>query len=229
AALTSGGPGELRPGEGRLALVLDAEGIDARAGRLRDRQLGPGGMEDPDEPCRLSRLDAERHDVLDLEVDRVPDLDAVAETVLLDVDRGTLDSEALADERTERLHRAAELPAEDGAELRRLLVRGLRVDEDAEAPVSVGHHLGRIRDRSHLETAHVGALDLAVDDVEDQRHATAVVVGTERERCRARAHDLARAGLEIRSLETPGHCQPPFRRERSARRFSVAAISPVKS
>lgn len=39
-------------------------------------------MEDPDEPDRLSGLDAERNDVLDLEIDRLPDPDAVAQPFL---------------------------------------------------------------------------------------------------------------------------------------------------
>src|SRR3954453_17274357 len=39
-ALTSSGPGEVRRGERRLALVLDAERADARARGARDRQLG---------------------------------------------------------------------------------------------------------------------------------------------------------------------------------------------
>ena len=55
-----------------------------------------------------------------------PILHAVAQPVLADLDRRALDAEVLADQRPERLHRPAELPAEHGAELLRLLVGGAR-------------------------------------------------------------------------------------------------------
>ena len=50
---------------------------------------------------RVAGLDAERDDVLDLEVDRIPDADAVADSVLHDLERRALDTEHLADERRE--------------------------------------------------------------------------------------------------------------------------------
>ena len=56
-------------------------------------------MEDAGQPRRLARLDAERDDVLDLEVDGVADPDAVAQALLADLDRRALDAEVLADER----------------------------------------------------------------------------------------------------------------------------------
>src|SRR5215210_7544724 len=93
AALTSRRPGEVRRRERGLALVLDPEGADVRAGRLGDRQLGAGGMEDAGEPRRLAGLHAEGDDVLDLEVDRVADPHAVVQTVLVDLDRCALDAE----------------------------------------------------------------------------------------------------------------------------------------
>ena len=43
-------------------------------------------MEDPGEPRGLARFNTERDDVHDLEVDRVSDADAVAESVLDDLD-----------------------------------------------------------------------------------------------------------------------------------------------
>src|SRR6185312_7524965 len=95
-------------------------------------------MEDADDARRLARRDAERDDVLDLEVDRVADPDAVAQPVLPHLDRRALHAEVLSDERPERLHRPPELTAEHGTELRRLLVGGLVVDEHAEAPAAVG-------------------------------------------------------------------------------------------
>ena len=148
-------------------------------------------MEDAGHPRGLARLDAERHDVLDLEVDGVADLDAVAQPVLADLDRRALRAEVLAHERPERLHRAAELPAEDGAELRGLLLRRGGVDEDPEAPVAVGHHLRRVGDSRDLQAADVGALDVTVDDVEDERDAAPVVVRPERQRRGTRTHHLA--------------------------------------
>src|SRR5919106_3642307 len=114
-ALTSGRPREGRVREAGLALVLDAEGTDARARRLGDRQLGAGRMEDAGQTRRLARLDAERDNVLDLEVDRVADPDAVPEAVLADLDRRALDAEVLAHERREARHRPAELTAEHRA------------------------------------------------------------------------------------------------------------------
>src|SRR4051812_16358957 len=99
AEVTSRCPGEARRRERGLPLVLDPEGADARAGRLRDRQLRAGRMEDAGEPSRLARLHAEGDDVLDLEVDAVADPDAVPQAVLPDLDRRALHAEVLADER----------------------------------------------------------------------------------------------------------------------------------
>src|SRR4051794_28647561 len=100
----SGGPGELRRGQSGLALVLDAERADLRALRLRHRQVGPGGVEHVLELDRRAVLDAERDDVLDLERDRIAHADAVPEPVVGHVDRGSLDSEHLANERAKCSH-----------------------------------------------------------------------------------------------------------------------------
>ena len=54
-------------------------------------------MEHADQASGLPGLDAERHDVLDLEVDRISDPDAVTEALLDNRDRGSLDAEQLAD------------------------------------------------------------------------------------------------------------------------------------
>src|SRR5207248_4104407 len=124
---------------------------DASVCGLRDRQLGSGRVEDAGQARRPPRLDPEGNDVLDLEVDGVADLDAVPKTLLLDLDRGTLDAQVLADEGPERLHRPAELPAEDRAELFSLLVGSRVVDEDAEPPVAVGHQLRSVDDRRKRE------------------------------------------------------------------------------
>src|SRR5262245_49873413 len=128
------------------------------------------------DPHRFTRRDAERDNVLDLEVDHIADSDAVPEAVVDDLDRCPLDAEDLAYERRHAAHRAAHLPAEDADELVELLVRSALVDEDAEAPVPFGHHLGRVGDRGDSEPADVGAVDLTFANVEDERDAAVVVV-----------------------------------------------------
>jgi hypothetical protein len=61
-------------------------------------------------------------DALDLEVDRVPDADAVPQAVVVDLDLRSFDAEHLARQRGEARHRPAELPAEHLHELARLLL-----------------------------------------------------------------------------------------------------------
>src|SRR5439155_24483389 len=131
--------------------------------------------------------------------------DAVRQSFLAHLDRGPLDAEVLTDERSQRPHRAAQLTAEHGRELVGLLVGSRRVDERADAPVPVRHHLGGVGDGGNREPADVRALDLAVLDREHERHLAAVVVGAERQRCGARADDFARARLEIGPTQLPGH------------------------
>src|SRR5438067_6635010 len=79
----SGGPGEVGLRETGLALVLDAEGVDPRPFRLRHREVRADRVEHAVEPDRLAGLDAEGHDVLDLEVDAVADADAVPHSVVV--------------------------------------------------------------------------------------------------------------------------------------------------
>src|SRR4051812_41125961 len=98
-------PGELGRRQARLALVADPERVDPRPPRLADHELGPGRVEHPLQAHRLAGLDSERDDVLDLEVDRVADLDAVPDAVVDDLDRRPLDAEELADEWREAAHR----------------------------------------------------------------------------------------------------------------------------
>src|SRR4051812_49159263 len=107
------GPGELGRREPGLALVRYAEGVDLRAPRLGHRQVRPGGMEHAGEAHRLTRLDPERHDVLDLEVDRVADAHGVPQPIVADLDRRSLHADHLADERRQARHRTAKLAAEN--------------------------------------------------------------------------------------------------------------------
>src|SRR5205807_662522 len=86
----SGSPGELGRRETRLGLVLDAERVDVRSLRLGHCEVRADGMEHALESHRLSGLDAERHDVLDLEVDCVADANGVVNPVVDDLDRRPL-------------------------------------------------------------------------------------------------------------------------------------------
>src|SRR3954453_7120981 len=126
-------------------------------------------MEHSCEPRGLAGLDAERDDVLDLEVDRVADADTVGESFLDDVDRRAFDTEQLADEWSKARHGTPQLAAEDTRELFHLLIRRAVVDEDPDAPVPVGHHLRCVRDERERPSAHVSPLDVALTDVEDER------------------------------------------------------------
>jgi hypothetical protein len=101
------------------------------------------------------------------------------------IDARSPHAEVLADQRPERLHGPAELAAEHRAERGGLLVGGGGIDERAEAPVAIGHHFRGVRDRGDHEAADIGAVDVATLDVEDERDATAVEVGAERQRCGA--------------------------------------------
>ena len=104
------------------------------------------------------------------------------------------------------------------------------IDEHAESPIALGHDLRRIGDRRDLEATDVRALHLTLGDVEDESDPAAVVRGTVCERRIARAEELARAGLEIGSLQVPGHAAS-FEREwmRAEPRFSVVARVVVNS
>src|SRR5262249_43347212 len=103
----SGHPGELGLGDARLPFVPASEGLDARPLRLGSAQPRSPGTQRPSPPDRVACLHSEGNDVFDLEVDRVADLDAVAHTVLVDLDRGTLDAEHVAHEGGQRFHGAA--------------------------------------------------------------------------------------------------------------------------
>src|SRR5690349_1029835 len=95
----SGRPGELGCRDPRLPLVLDPEGVDLRARGLRGVELRGGRVEHADETNGLARLDAERDDVLDLEVDGVADLEAMSQAFLHHLEWRPLDAQHLADQR----------------------------------------------------------------------------------------------------------------------------------
>src|SRR2546428_11985170 len=139
----SGRPGEVRVRHAGLALVLDAEGADLRTLRLCHGEVGRDRMEHAVEFDGVTVLDAERDDVLDLEVDRVADADAVADAVVIDLDRGALDAEHLADQRRGTRHRPPELAPEDLDELVPPPPPPVGVDERPELPVPPAPHLRR--------------------------------------------------------------------------------------
>jgi hypothetical protein len=157
------------------------------------------------EPDRLPGLHPERHDVLDLEVDRVADPHAVPQAVVAELDRGALDADHLAHERSQRPHRPTELAAEDLDQLVELLVARLVVDVDPEPPVPLRHHLRGVGDEHDATAGHVGALHLTGTDVERQSHPAEVVRGPVVEREVARTHQLARAGLDVAAGQVPRH------------------------
>src|SRR5205807_10482603 len=133
------------------------------------------------------------------------------------IDGGSFGTEDLAHQRRERGHRPAQLPAEDLDELVELLVCRLCVDKDAELPIALCHHLWRVRDRGDLQACDIGAVDLTVADVENERDSTEVVGGAVVDRKVARAHELAGTRLDVTPSQIPGHRLPPLREKRSSR------------
>src|SRR4051795_528180 len=176
-------------------------------------------MEHPVELDRLTALDAEGHEVLDLEVDHVTHPHAVAKRVVLDVEGRALRAEHLPDQRREALHGPTGLTGEYPAELLKLLVARVVVDEHPHAPVALGHHLRRVGDQGDLAARQVDSVRLAVTNIEDERHAAVVVRGPVVEREVARAHQLARARLRVAALQAPGHSLLLYR---ARKRFSSA-------
>src|SRR4051794_30200932 len=223
---TSGDPRELGLRQPGLAFVGDPEGADPAALRLRHGQVGPDWMEHAVEADRLAGLDAERHDVLDLEVDRVADAHAVAQAVVGHLDRRALHAEDLADQGRKCTHRSAELAAEDLDELLELLVVRAIVDEHAEPPVALGHHFRRVRDQRSPQSADVGAVDRPGPDVEHQRDPAEVVGGAVVERQVARAHQLARARLDVASGQVPCHDESPPQKAPSLRPVRCSVNDP---
>src|SRR5438309_847531 len=172
-------------------------------------------MRDPDELRRLRH--AFRDDVLGLELDEVADLDAVLDATVRVLDRRRLHAELLADQRREVRHRAALLPGEHRAQGLSLLLRGVRVHEDAHAPVALDHHPGRVGEEREAEPADVDPVDLAVVDVEDEYDATPLLIGGEQEAARTTgAQDVAVAVLEIGAVKAPGHPSLPRQRPRAS-------------
>ena len=168
-------------------------------------------MEHAVEPNRLAGLDAERHDVLDLEVDRVADADAVAQPVVDDLDRRPLDAEHLA-------RRAARAPPSGRRAARRRRRRACR----SARRVARSSTNTPSRQFPSVMTFGVSAIaatlrpPTSVPSISPSRmlktsvDAAEVVRGAVVERQVARAHQLARAGLDVAALEAPGHDDLPL-------------------
>src|SRR5215467_7387361 len=118
----SGGPGERGLGEAGLALIGDAESVDPGPLRLSHRQVRSNRMEHTLEADRLTGFHPERDDVLDIELNRVTDPNAVPQTVVADLNRRPLDPQDLAYEGSKRAHGSAQLPAKYFDQLIHLLV-----------------------------------------------------------------------------------------------------------
>src|SRR4051812_32871383 len=109
AGVRSAGPRELgreprRPG---LHGVVHAEGADPGALRPGQVHLGTGRVEDVDEPGRFPALAAERDDVLDLDLDRVTNLQTVVAVLAGELDLSAFGAQVLSQQGTEGLHRPA--------------------------------------------------------------------------------------------------------------------------
>src|SRR5581483_6729189 len=146
--------------------------------------------------------------------------------LLHELERRALDAEEVSDQRREALHRPALLPAEDGRELLRLLVRRAVVDEHAHAPVPFRHHLWSVGDHRDAAAGDVGPVDLAFRDVEHERDAAVAVGRPVVERHVARAHQVARAGLEVGALDVPGHGRSFRVEDQTIKHTSTSAMNP---
>ena len=162
-------------------------------------------------------LDAERDDVLDLEVDRVADADAVAQSVL------HAPRSARARRRAPR-RRAARAPPSGRPAARRRPPPSFSICSSVassstnmprrQLPSVMTFGVSAIT--ATLQPADVRALDLTLADVEDERDAAVVVRRTVVERQVARAHEIAGARLEVAALEIPGHIGLPSRAEETS-------------
>src|SRR3954447_20525942 len=206
--MTSSGPREARLRQTRLSLVADAEGVDPGALRLSHHQVRPDRVEHAGEPHRLAGLDTEGDDVLDLEVDHVVHPDAVQQAVVLDVDRRALHAEHLPDQWCEPGHRPTQLTTEDLDQLVELLLRCVLVDEHADTPVTVRHHLRSVGDEHDLPPGDVDSVHRTLMKAEGKGHPAEVVGRPMVKGHVAGAHELTRAGLAVTAGQAPRHQTP---------------------
>jgi hypothetical protein len=92
---------------------------------LRHRQIRGHRVKHARESNRLSGLHTERHDVLNLEVNRLSDADSMPQRVVVELDLRALNADHLTYQGRDPRHRAAELSSENLAEFVGLLIRRL--------------------------------------------------------------------------------------------------------
>src|SRR5262245_51103102 len=197
-------PGEWR-GRASLALELDAKAADPRARRTRHRHRWAREVMDVLEPGRLRG--SRRGQVLDPGVDRVADCYPMVQPIVQERDRRPLDPSDLTDQWSELCHRAAELAAEDGAELLGLLAARTLVNVETELPVAVRRlRLWDVHEENDRAILDGGSIDLTGVDVEGEHDVAEVLVGRPlKGRCGAGAGSLTGAVLEIGSAQLPAH------------------------
>ena len=168
-------------------------------------------MEDADEPDGLARLDAEGDDVLDLEVDRVADLDAVASSPSSTTSNGARSTPSISP--TSGANPAIGPPFCPPKTAVSFSICSSSACSSTNMPrrqLPSVMTLGVSAIGDDLEATDVGALDLTLLDVEDEGDAAVVVGRAVVERHVARTHQVARARLDVAALQAPRHFRTPF-------------------
>lgn len=130
------------------------------------------------ESDRLASFHPERNDVLDLEVDRVANSNAVAQAVIYYLDRRSLCAEHFAHQRRKTSHWSTQLAAEDLNKFVELVIGCGLIYVHPETPVAFCHDLRGVGDGSDFQPGDVGSFYLTLSDVENKRHSTEVISGT---------------------------------------------------
>src|SRR6476620_1855140 len=122
----------------------------------------------------------------------------------------SLRAEIRAVEAGEHLEWATLLAAHDPVNRVELLVGCVVVDHHADRPVAGAQVRGKDVDEPDLGAAEVEVIEVSVGDVEDQVAVALAVRSSRWTIGGARTQQLARAGRQIRSRDTPGHWGAPF-------------------
>src|SRR4029077_8038648 len=102
------------------------------------------------------------------------------------------------------------LTAEHAAERTRLFLGRCTVQHDAELPSAIGHDRWSVEYQGKRQPAYVDSLDVPALDVEREHRKATVVSGVSRETGpRTRTNRVARAILEVRTFQGPGHDRTP--------------------
>ena len=206
----SGGPGELGRREPGLALVLDAEGVDPRALRLRHREVRrrPGGTCRRTAPARRSRR----------RTARCPRSRSRSRRRRARCDAARRRCTSIAARSTPSISPTSGASAAIGPPS-----WPPKTWTSLSSCSSVARSSTNTPSRQFPSVMTFGVSAMAATlsppmsvpsisslaDVEDERHATEVVGGAVVEGQVARAHQLARTRLDVAALEVPGHGRPP--------------------